>query len=296
MRTESVRPFLLPCPEAVRAHAWQDAGGSPLLEHVDYWDSAMDLTFTRLVVVDVDAIRTDCRLPDDSQLAVSSTWHSNSTRVVGRATPVELGSRAGTLEVPVRITVPGDAAGGTVKLRTRIVLRHPGSSTHELSPTSPGAVLWADEQQVVLEGSAGRFPMAVVDFRSTAYPSEAAWALSWGGDRLHEPVLGDFRLLLNESHPTVVGLARSGAQDPRAQVLRSVLEYEVMRLIVHAALSDDSFVEDPEQYEDGTVGHLAHGLVSLAFSGWVVRSLGELERNTPERIDTELQAYSGLLR
>ena len=188
---------------------------------VDHWDSATDLQLSRVVTVDADSVRQTCQLGSASALAVTATWHSDTTRRTGGPAPVELGPNTGRLEVPVSLVIPGADVGGTLRLRTRLVLRHPGPGAGVLAPVSVGSVLWTEDQRCAVEGSAGQFPMAVLDFTRTVYPDRAAWALSWGAGRLHEPVLGDFRLLLNSAHPTLLDAVRSGSADPRATAVRS---------------------------------------------------------------------------
>lgn len=295
MRTAAARPYLVPPADTVDADPWIDQLGAPLGPSVNHWDSATNLTFTRDIVVDADRIRDACQLGSDATLTITTAWFSTATRLSGHGDPIELATLPGRLAVTAEIHVPAGRVGATLRLRTRLVLRHNGAPFSPIAPSDPGSILWSDEHTTLVEGSAGRFPIAITDFGGSGYPTSAAWALHWNPRHLHEPVLGDFQLLINSLHPTVVDAVRTGSADPRSAAIRSMIEYDIARTIVHSVLLDDEFLADPASYDDGTVGHLAHQILTTVFPGVALRTLADWTRDLPDRIDTRIQETMGLL-
>lgn len=101
--------------------------------------------FTRALTVDVDAVRSQCRLGPDSALAVIASWRSpNRTRLGGASERIDLGDLNGLLRTPIAVSVPGPEAGGRLDLTTRVVLRSAGAAPSPISPRRPGSVLWTD--------------------------------------------------------------------------------------------------------------------------------------------------------
>ncbi len=209
MRTHPVRPYLTPDPLTVEAGPWLDETGATLAESVDHWDSATDLQLSRVVTVDADSVRQTCQLGSASALAVTATWHSDTTRLTGESPrsnsdPTQAASRspsAWSSREPTSAAHSGCGPGSSCDTPEPVPASSlPSPSDRSCGPRTNGAQS---------RDQPGGFPMAVLDFTRTDYPDRAAWALSWGAGRLHEPVLGDFRLLLNSAHPTLLAAVRS---------------------------------------------------------------------------------------
>lgn len=296
MKTAAAAPYLLPPEEAVVGHEWSTSEGVPIGDRLEHWDPFTELNAVRVVEVDVDAVRTACMLGEDAALALAATWKSSRTRLSGQGPVVELGALGGLVRVAVSLSVPGTVAGGRLDLRTRLVLRHPGDAPSLISPRRVGSTLWTDEARIALEGAAARFPITAADFTTShRYPDTAAWALEWNPDDLESPVLGGMRLLVNSGHEALLAALRSGNSDARASAVRSFVTFDVARSLVRGGLQSERFVEDPEGFQEGSVGRMLFELLAAAWPGIPVTTLAARALDDPSRLDAELQAHLGVL-
>ncbi|WP_319450319.1 MULTISPECIES: hypothetical protein [unclassified Mycobacterium] len=241
-------------------------------------------------------MRSSCGLPQDAAFAFAATWSSNRTRIAGDGPVVELGTLSGLARTALTLRVPGAMAGGRLTLRTRLVLRHRGSTPTPISPRRAGAILWNEETQIALEGGAARFPITAADFKVIPhYPDNAAWVLDWDSDELDAPVLGGMRLLVNTSHESMPAMLRSGTSDPRAGLLKSFVTFDVARSLIFGALRNDRFVDDPEAFEDGSVGRMLFELITMCWPGSQLSSLRSRIVEDSSRFNAELQARFGVV-
>jgi hypothetical protein len=295
VRTAAAPPYLLPPDDAVSVEPWQSFDGTEVGERLEHWDPFTDVELLRAVTVDLDATRLACQLGADSAFALTASWRSDRTRLAGAGDSVELGTLDGRVRAPVALTVPGRSAGGRLDLHVRLVLRTPGGSPSRISPTRCGAILWSDVTRVALEGAGARFPVTAADFTATArLPDSGSWALEWDVEDLDAPVLGGLRLLVNANDEQLLDTLRSGSGDARSSVVRSFVRFDVARSLVHGALRNERFVDDPEVYDDGSVGRTLFELLTACWPGMPVRALRARSIEDPARLDTELQAYLGL--
>lgn len=296
MRTPVAPTYLLPDDEVVQAGAWTDSEGVEIGDRIDHWDPVSDLLLSRTATVDLDAVRAQCRLGDDSCFALIASWRSpNRTRLGGAGECVELGSLDGLIQASVPLTVPGPESGGRVDLSTRLVLRTPGSGPSPISPRRPGAVLWTETQGIALEGDAARFPMTAVDFATLArVPDTAAWYVDWDHEDLGAPVLGGLRLLLNSTNPRIISAVRTASDDPAAAIVRSFIQCDVARHLVRTSLENEQFVRAPHSFPDDSIGRLLADLLATVWPGMSATALRVRAVQDPARIDAELQAALGL--
>src|SRR4051812_45911642 len=84
MKTPASPPYLLPSDGAVAVEGWQLTDGTAVGDRLEHWDPASDLELVQIVRVDVDEIRSSCKLGDDSALAVVTSSVSSRTRLAGR--------------------------------------------------------------------------------------------------------------------------------------------------------------------------------------------------------------------
>jgi len=296
MKTPKAVPYLLPPETAVAAQPWCFTDGAEVGDRLDHWDPFVELDLARIVEVDLDATRRACQLSQNAAFALVATWSSNRTRMTGDGTIVELGSLSGTVRTALTMTVPGSEAGGRLTLRTRLVLRHPGQEPSPISPRRIGAILWEEESSVAVEGGAARFPITAADFKAVAYyPDKAAWFLEWDPSDLEAPVLGGMRLLVNSGHDSIPDMLRSGSSDPRAAVLRSFVTIDVARSLIAGALRNDRFVDDPESFEDGTIGRMIFELIALCWPGKPIPAMRSRIGGDAALVNAEIQARFGIL-
>jgi hypothetical protein len=296
VKTPAAAPYLLPPDSTVSAQPWTNEDGAEIGERLDHWDPYTDLNLVRVMEIDVDSIRAACLLGDDAAFAVTATWTSTTTRIAGHGPVVELGTSGGLLRTALDVAVPGTKVGGRLDLHTRLVLRYPGREPSPISPRRVGATLWTEQDRVALEGGAARFPIALADFSSTPrYPDGAAWVLEWDSDDLDAPVLGGMRLLVNRSNEALLETLKTGSSDARATAVRSFVIFDAARTLVSGALLNERFVENPEDFLDGSVGRMLFELLTLCWPGVPAAALKARSLEDPARFSAELQAHFGLI-
>lgn len=296
MKTPKAVPYLLPPETAVAAQPWCFTNGAEVGDRLDHWDPFVELDLARVVEVDLDETRRACQLSENAAFALVATWSSNRTRMTGDGTIVELGSLRGTVRTALTMTVPGSEAGGRLTLRTRLVLRYPGEEPSPISPRRIGAILWEEECSLAVEGGAARFPITAADFKAIAYcPDKAAWFLEWDPTDLEAPVLGGMRLVVNSGHESIPDMLRSGSSDPRAAVLRSFVTFDVARSLIAGALRNDRFVDEPESFEDGTIGRMIFELIALCWPGKPIPAMQSRIGEDAALVNAEIQARFGIL-
>lgn len=296
MKTAPVTPYLLAPKDAVVAREWTTPDGRPIPDRFEHWDPFTEVELFQSVDLDIGAVRDACQLGDDAAFAVVGAWYSHRTRLGEASRPVELGTVGGLIRAPLRLVIPGSQSGGRVDLRTRVVLRHPGSAPSRISPRRVGATLWSDEVTVAFEGSSSRFPVTPTDFTSMPrLPDGGSWILEWDPEDLDGPVLGGLRLLVNSGDSDLMGTLRTGSTDGRAGALRAFLRLDIARTVVRTVLNDDDFVDNPERFGEGTVGRMAFELIAMAWPGVPIRALRARATDDPGRLEAELQAHLGVL-
>ncbi len=271
-------------------------GGRSAAQRLEHWDPFTLTTVRRTVSVDADLCRTSCALAADAVLGVVVSWHASSTRLSHSPPVTVLGALGGRLRADLELQIPGTDIGGTVDLRTRMVLLDTGSTSSPVAPRVPGAVLWADNVKVAVEGGAGRFPVSAVDFAATEFSDDAASALEWNSEDLASPVLGSLRLLVNSSHEGLLEALRSGTDGPRSAAARSMIMFDVARSLIRGALRSELYCSDPSGYEEDSVGRMITDLIASVWPGVTTSTIAGWAEDSPARFDTALQAHLGVLR
>jgi hypothetical protein len=295
-RGAPVAPFRVVAPGGVQAEPWLEAdSGSVLGERVEHWDPDLTLRLDRRVAVDVEAVLGSTGLDSPDGLAVATVWRSDRTRLRGPGMSVSLRGRSGDALVSVSVDVPGHLAGGSVEIRTALVLAEDGGQTVPIVARRPGSILWSDRSSVALEGSAARFPVTVMDFSAVpGLGNDAPWALEWSPRDLDQPVLGAMNLLVNAAVPAVVA-AISGGQGPESAAIADMIRFDVARGLIHGALSQEEFSGGSAEFESDSVGRMLRDLLERYWSGVSTETLARRLAETPHRFESELQAKTGLL-
>ncbi|TPG34659.1 hypothetical protein EAH80_11280 [Mycobacterium hodleri] len=90
-------------------------------------------------------------------------------------------------------------------------------------------------------------------------------------------------------------MLRSGSSDPRAGLLKSFVTFDVARSLIFGALRNDRFVDDPEDFEDGSVGRMLFELITMCWPGSQLPSLRSRIVEDSSRFNAELQARFGVV-
>ena len=156
-----------------------------------------------------------------------------------------------------------------------------------ISPRRAGAILWTDEDSVMLEGRRGSVSGERGGLRDDpATPGCAAWVLEWDPDDLESPVLAALRLLVNTNDTQL--LRRFGPAAPTsaaAAVRASSPTTSHARLCTGRCSTTDSS-EDPEIFEDGSLGRMLFELLSTTWPGIPIRDAAQARASKIPRAST----------
>jgi hypothetical protein len=275
------------------------AGGDEheLPDRIDDWDYSIPLSLTSEVTVDVTRLRAESLLLSDDPLALVAVWEASSTGIR------EIGCRqalpgAGECTFELLVHLDGALIGGILRVERQIVLSSTGASSDPLAPRSAGSVILREERDevtsIVLEGEAARFPTEVVDFAQLRIAEpEALWYLDMAGVDLEQSPLSAMRLYVNGNHPAVQRALMQG--DGIGELVRSVLQWDVARTMIHRALDNDEFVNDWDRFEEATLGATLQLLVQRIWTGEDATSLRARREADPARFEYQLQARLRLL-
>ncbi|WP_211339425.1 hypothetical protein [Nocardia mexicana] len=240
--------------------------------------------------IDLERVRSEAGLSLDAPLTLAVVWTSTGSKLKGVA-----GRRALRISGPVRLQVrlPGSDLGGVLILDTVLILgqRRQGDD-RPAAPRRAGSVLWSDRHQLRLQGDSPQFPMAILDFAKTIYPSDAAWHLEL--DSLDSATMGSLLLLVNEKKPVIANALKNAAQPgPRDAVVLAVLYAEVARTMIEYALRSPDF-DDESIFPDESLGATIQSLFSRIFPQRSVRDVRAQAERSPNWLSTEVQASLNL--
>jgi hypothetical protein len=274
-----------------------DARALAKLLWAGHWDPFTELALARAVTVNVDVVRTQCRLGKQSTFAVIATWRAPTrTRLGGASARIDLGDLTGVVRAPLSLTIAGRETGGRLDLTTQLVLRSPGPDPTTISPRRPGSILWTETQRVALEGGAARFPTAAADFSSIArVPDNAAWYLDWDPHDLSQPVMGGLRLLVNKANERVVSAVRTASADPASSTVRAFILVDVARQVIRGSVENEQFIAAPDSFPDNSIGRMARDLIATIWPGLTVDAVRARALSQAPRFETEIQAALELM-
>jgi hypothetical protein len=279
---------------------WRRLDGDPdaeLPDRIDDWDYSVPLALACDVVVDVTRLREEVGLPSDDALTLVALWEATSTgiREVGSRQPV-LGASEQAFELFLRLD--GSRIGGQLILERLVVLSSPGTSDDALAARTAGSVLLAepraDRSTIVLEGEAARFPTEVLDFGELPIAEpEALWFLDLDFADLEQSPLSAMRLYVNGVHPAMERALVQG--DDVGALVRSTLQWDVARILIHRALDHDEFVAEWDGFGEDTLGLALQQLIQRLWPGEDASSLRARRLAKPARFEYQLQARLNLL-
>lgn len=246
-------PYLTPTPDLLRAQDWSIEKGDalePLESNVPNWTQGTDIYLTRSIEVDRSEILRAAGLPENAVIGIAVSWFSDSTKFRRSV------YRAPIYDDPlyIRACLSGDEISSTIKIRTSLVLLTSHPEAPSWVANEPGAMLLKEEVPVSVEGDGSVFPMAVVDFASTTYPTNASWYLVTS-TQLEARFSSTFQVMINERDTKLVKAIEATKPDREQTVLLENLEHGVVAALLelaYALRADDSL--ELEGHEDGSVG------------------------------------------
>jgi hypothetical protein len=282
-------PYYTPRPDRISIGEWnlkENSDTYPLGELLPAWDPAMLIQAVVPVHLDLLGILEDCRLPADARLRLAALWESPGTMLRGCSQVIDLNHQHHGEQLYLHLDIQGTYLAGSLDLITCLVLSQSGRTEQPFAPKLPGSILARKIQTVILEGEGARFPVEILDFAQTHYPSAAGWVLYWDPENLHQTVLGDTRLYINAGHKRVQR-AISGNQSEDYGI-REAVRLDVARILIMGALNSEEFVENPDVYAQGSVGAAIRTLLRLYFPDMPLTQLRDNSKH-PQSFEPKLQ-------
>lgn len=292
---ETIAPFAVPSPDVVDHGGWRLTGVDgehPLPADVEHWDYQTVMTLSAPVSVDRLRALEEASLEEDSELAVLVTIRSDHTGSQRRVALIPVPPQA-RYDLAIEFDLEGADLGGRLDLNTFLVAIVPVPTT-KLGARRPGSVLWRTRHRTHLEGTSSRFPTDSADF-SLSRPAQASagWALHID---LSDPVasfMSSVRLTLNSGQAPIQDLLK-GVSDPRTDLLRDTIRWDVTRQLAFAALASDEVRDGPPDPDATTIAGVLRQVLATIWphdEPTVLRRKLEAE---PEAVEVQLQAHTRL--
>jgi len=257
---EFTPPYLTPADGVVDMQPWmvlQRGESVPLVSPVEDWVSGTDLSLSRGVVVDLDLLRKQCRLPEGSVLGLVVSWRSDASKIQRHVFTRTLDDSRNE----VQVTLLGTEIGGTLRISTAVVLLEDVIDPVPGAPHRRGAILSRDIFSVTLEGEGSMFPMAVIDFSRRTYDDRASWFVETSTD-LGANFSSAFQVMINERDKLLIKAIEAEKPTREQQALMDELSSGVMQVVLELAYALKVNGElGIEEYGDGSVGQVLRGLV-----------------------------------
>ena len=254
------------------------------------WDYDFQLILRRHVEIDLLKIRQESGLQPDAPIDLVvvgaspiARFRSFLTRVEGCANP--------SISGMVAVRLPSPELASYVIIESELILAADLDSEDHFTPHLKGSRLFSEEFRFDLEGTAGRFPIEVVDFNSVPALSDAKnalWNLFWNASDLEQPFMGNLQLLINSRNPDIV--QRGTVKDPD---LTNFLAIDVTRQIITGALESEPFLDNPSSFSEGSLGEVAFKLIQLCFPNRDVKSVRHLYIHDSASFESMIQSGIG---
>jgi hypothetical protein len=279
----------------VSAGAWHyraDDGNLLLVDGtIPGWYYLKNLELHREVEVDGARVAGTCDLPTGATYSLVVTAHSPSARfrrIVFRSNALERKNE----KIAIHFDLAGLSLSKEVRLETEILLAHPVATKTPFVATLPGSRLFGDIARIDLEGNGSRMPIEIADLTNQIpglSAPRAAWHVLMETSDLHAPTMRSLRVFLNSAEPRVIDAIQTGDR-----LMLSLLGADVARRILSAAIGDDDFIENPEDYEEGSIGEAARRLLRLCFPGQSPSNVRAVAASNPARYESAIQSCTRL--
>jgi hypothetical protein len=188
----------------------------------------------------------------------------------------------------IRFAVDSAHLAQRLSLVTEVLLATRVSDAGRFIPNRLGSRLFRDAKVIQLEGSLGRFPMEMIDFRKGLpflQAPDALWYLDWDPSRPESQFLGTVLLYINSAHPEVSNLVQ--AAEP---TILSILRCDVIRAMSQAMLENEEFLASYADYGTDTVGGQVREWLLMAFGDQKPTLLQSKLESAPGRFEAQLQS------
>lgn len=272
--------------------------GAVLGERLDGWVPSSTLDISAVMEIDARAFISSTGLTSEDEVTVLCSWQCTATHLRDFAAnpPLKIGELP--RQVALRLTVPSGRLDLGILLKATICLhRRCSVNPDPMVASQPGAVLWQDhENGRHVSLGAGRFPLALVDFKTTGLGEAASsWRLVVDSQDIDAPFKRVVRLYINSLNGRVVRALGENARGAESSLIRQLLQYEIEKELVMIAVREHALIT-ASQKENGTLAAVLHDLIQRRFPERTADQLSSRMIDDPKGFATELQARLGFLQ
>jgi len=271
------KPYLVPSEEALRHQTWRyllEEEWVALPQELLGWDGFSDITVRAEVSINLAQLYGQTMIPVGTPLLVSVSWRSSTSGMVDSAA-AQVTPETGN--VLLEATLVGGRIGGSLSIKTAVVLGAAHAVTYPWVARHPGSVLLESTQTVALEPPSSMFPVHDLDFAAVpGLDDQASWHLEMSSD-LEAPFFGTCRLLLNIRDAELLSAVKRQRKDPRQEALVDELTHGVAGMLLEMAVHHRSSLMGRGTWPNGTVGQV--------LTAYLTRSDSHLPISTPRDPD-----------
>lgn len=279
-------PFLTLTDNAVTAEPWlfcrDDSSWQPLTDHLPDWDAASKIAVRRVVKIDWNTVAKELEIPQAKvKLQLCTKLGSGLGRVprtiIGRFDQNLDGQPA---EIMESLEISGHSIASLIRIETVLSLATKPFEHSELSPSEPGAKIWAAEHTVSVDGEQARFPMEIIDLANYfkgEVASNAGWYLHRFTDDWDRDLQSAVRLYINSKSEQILQQLKEGNE-----ALLSHIQHDVVMQLCSTFLSDPVMSGEIEySAEPGSLGAQVLDWFNIIWPGKSIAQIKSIERLRP---------------
>jgi hypothetical protein len=266
--------------------------GAVIGERLDSWVPSSTLDISAVMEIDALGFISSTGLTSEDEVTVLCSWQCTATHLRDFAAMLPLKIGELPRQVVLRLTVPSGRLDLGILLKATICLHKRCSVNPDpMIASQPGAILWQDhENGRHVSLGAGRFPLALVDFKTTGLGEAASsWRLVVDSQDIDAPFKRAVRLYINSLNDRVVRALGENARGIESALIRQLLQYEIEKELVMIAVREHELIT-ASQKENGTLAAVLHDLIQRRFPERRADQLSSRMIDDPKGFETELQA------
>jgi hypothetical protein len=272
--------------------------GAVLGDRLDGWVPSSSLDLSAVMEIDGAAFALSTGLSPEDEVTVLCSWQCTAThlRDCSVNSPVKLSDLP--KRFALRMTIPEGRVDSGVFLKATICLHRKISKNPDpMVASQTGAILWQDhENGRHVSLGAGRFPVAMVDFKTTGLgEAGSAWRLVVDSQDIDAPFKRLVRLYINSLNGRVVRALGENSRGIEASLIRQLLQYDIEKELVMIGIREHVRIK-ASQKDDGTLAAVLDDLLQKRFPEQGVEQLVSRMNEDPKGFETELQARLGFLQ
>lgn len=272
--------------------------GAVLGDRMDSWVPSSTLDLSAMMEIDVPMFVASTGLSHEDEVTVLCSWQCTATHLRDCAgnEPLKIGDLP--RQVTLRMTIPAGRLDSGILLKATICLhRRISKNSDPMVASQAGSILWQDhENGRHVSLGAGRFPLALVDFKTTGLgEAGSSWRLTVDSQDIDAPFKRVVRLYINSLNARVVRALGENTRGIESSLIRQLLQYDIEKELVTIGVREHVRI-DASRRDQGTLAAVLHDLLQKRFPDQEADELSSRIIDDPKGFETELQARLGFLQ